>query len=366
VVAAPRAATESLIRWCSSALDVALFSAGLFERLGALIPFDGAFLATVDPATLLYTRAFRSGMPLEASPAFVRSELGDDDVNQLRQLVRMPTPIGWLDEATHGDRAAARRYREAMAPFGLGDELRVALLTEGTCWGLLCLHLAQAQHGFDARAAANLTALAPHVARALRRALISERAMGAEMSTVMGTVMGTVTADGPGVVLLAPDGAVRSSTMAGDRWFAELAELDGSPAGEVPTVVRSVVERVKAAGPVSAGAWARVRAPSGAWLTVHASQLDDVDASVAVVVEPTSPIALAPLIIAAYALTPRESEVTRRLLAGLPRKAIASELQISPHTVNDHIKVVFDKTGVSSAGQLREQIFHQRLVAGPG
>ena len=119
-----------------------MFSAGLFERLGALIPFDGAFLATVDPATLLYTRAFRSGMPLEASPAFVRCELGDDDVNQLRQLVLTPTPIGWLDEATHGDRAAARRYREAMAPFGLGDELRVALMTEGTCWGLLCLHLA--------------------------------------------------------------------------------------------------------------------------------------------------------------------------------------------------------------------------------
>ena len=135
---------------------------------------------------------------------------------------------------------------------------------------------------------------------------------------------------------------------------------------QVPTVVRSVVERVQAAGPVSAGAWARVRAPSGAWLTVHASQLDDADASVAVVVEPTSPIALAPLIIAAYALTPRESEVTRRLLAGLPRKAIASELQISPHTVNDHIKVVFDKTGVSSAGQLREQIFRQRSIAGPG
>jgi DNA-binding CsgD family transcriptional regulator len=346
-VVAPRAASESLVRWCASALDVSVFSAGLFERLGALIPFDGAFLATVDPATLLYTRAFRSGLPLEASPAFVRCELGEDDVNQLRQLVRMPSPIGWLDEATHGDRAAARRYREAMAPFGMGDELRVALMTEGTCWGLLCLHLAQAKNGFEASAAAALTALAPHIARALRRALISERAMG------------NLVSDGPGVVLLGPDGVLRSSTVAGDRWFAELAELDGPASGQVPTVVRSVVERVQAAGSMSGAAWARVRAPSGAWLTVHASQLDDRDASVAVVIEPTSPIALAPLIIAAYALTPRESEVTRRLIAGLPRKTIASELRISPHTVNDHIKVVFDKTGVSSAGQLREQIFFQ-------
>ena len=102
---------------------------------------------------------------------------------------------------------------------------------------------------------------------------------------------------------------------------------------------------------------ARVHAPSGQWLTVHASRLDDVERSVAVVVEPTSPVALAPLVIAAYGLTAREGEVTRRLLTGLARKTIASELRISMHTVNDHVKAVFDKTGASSAGELRARVF---------
>ena len=63
--------------------------------------------------------------------------------------------------------------------------------------------------------------------------------------------------------------------------------------------------------------------------------------------------------IAAYGLTNRERDITQRLLAGLARKTIASELHISAHTVNDHVKAVFDKTGVSSAGQLRAQLFRQ-------
>ena len=41
------------------------------------------------------------------------------------------------------------------------------------------------------------------------------------------------------------------------------------------------------------------------------------------------------------------------------------ELAISLHTVNDHIKAIFDKTGVCSAGQLRAQVFAQQLT-GPG
>lgn len=328
-----------------------MFSDGLLARLGAVIGFDGAFLAAVDPATLLYTRAFRRGMPPEASGAFLATEFGVEDVNQLRQLVRLPSPVGWLDQATGGDRTAAKRYRQAMEPYGLGDELRVALLADGTCWGLLCLHRAQARAGFDPADAVRLGALAPHIAGALRRALLTQQANSA------------MAGDGPGVALLDPEGAVRSSTPAASRWLAELADRDQLRPQRLPTVVASVVERLTSAGDGDLGvARARVLAPSGQWLTVHASRLDDPDGSVAVVLEPTSPVALAPLIVAAYGLTARESEVTRRLLTGLARKTIASELRISLHTVNDHVKAVFNKTGVSSAGELRAQVFRQGTV----
>lgn len=333
---------------------MSVFSDALFKRLGAVIGFDGAFLAAVDPATLLYTRAFRRDMPPEASAAFLSTEFGVDDVNQLRHLVRRQSPVGWLDQSTGGDRMAARRYREAMEPHGLGDELRVALLADGTCWGLLCLHRAQARAGFDAADAARLGALAPHIAVALRRALVTEQATTRPSG------------DGPGVVLLGPDGTVHSTTPAALRWLTELADLDRPRSQRLPTAVESAVQRLTLAsdGYVSA-ATARVLAPSGQWLTVDASRLDDAPRSVVVVIEPTSPTALAPLIVAAYGLTSRESEVTRRLLTGLARKTIATELRISLHTVNDHVKAIFDKTGVSSAGELRAHVFRQG-TGGPG
>jgi DNA-binding CsgD family transcriptional regulator len=350
-VATPRDAGEGVARWCSGAANASIFSEGLFDRLKAVIPFDGAFLAAVDPATLLYTQAFRRDMPTEASAAFIRSELGDDDVNQLRTLARTSSPVGWLDGATQGDRMAAGRYRDAMEPYGLGDELRVALLVDGTCWGLLCLHRGAGQAGFDEADATMIGSLAPHVGGALRRSLVTEEAIRTDAG------------DGPGIALLDRDGTLRSSTVAGARWLAELAELDQPPSRQLPTVVLGVVERLRTAGQGGLGAArARVRTPSGHWLTVHASKLDDAEGTVAVIVEPTSPVALAPLIIAAYGLTARESQVTRGLLVGLPRKSIAADLRISLHTVNDHIKSVFDKAGVSSAGQLRAQVFHQQAT----
>jgi DNA-binding CsgD family transcriptional regulator len=202
--------------------------------------------------------------------------------------------------------------------------------------------------GFDPRDAKLLASVAPLVASALRRALVGEQALASDAW------------DGPGVAVLNADRSVRTSTAAAARWLGELADLDSPHGSELPTVILGVVEQLNASPHSDPGsARARVRAPSGLWLTVHAAALDDASGSVAVILEPTSPVALAPIIIAAYGLTNRERDVTQRLLAGLARKTIATELQISAYTVDDHIKAVFDKTGVSSAGQLRAQVFRQ-------
>lgn len=353
LVADLRSAVGSIERWCSTANDVSAFGDGLFARLATVIPFDSAFLATVDPDTLLYTRGFSLEVPAEASAAFVHTELGVDDVNQLRHLARAPDPVGWLDRATHGDRMASRRYRLAMHPYGMGDELRVALMVDGSCWGLLCLHWAAAPRGFDPRDARLLAGIGPLVASALRRALVSEHALATDAW------------DAPGVAVLNADRTLRTSTPAATRWLNELADLDRPRRGDLPTVVLGVIEQLNASVDADPGqARARVRASSGRWLTVHAAPLDDVSGSVAVILEPTAPAALAPLIIAAYGLTSREHDVTQRLLAGLARKTIAAELHISAHTVNDHVKAVFDKTGVSSAGELRAQVLGH-LAAAP-
>jgi DNA-binding NarL/FixJ family response regulator len=49
-----------------------------------------------------------------------------------------------------------------------------------------------------------------------------------------------------------------------------------------------------------------------------------------------------------HALTPREYEVLRCMVAGLGRKAVAERLRLSPHTVRTHMQNVLGKLGVHS------------------
>ena len=351
---------KSLAGWCQSATSSSALREGLLDRLQERVGFDGAFFATVDPASLLYTSAVRRDMPSEASAAFIRTELGQSDVNQLRYLARAPSPVGWLDAATQGRRTDSLRYKEAMQPFGLGDELRVALRADGLCWGILCLHRTAKSRPFGAGDADLLGRLSSPAGEALRRTLVADAAVQ------------DWNPDGPGVAIIGPDFHIESVTPAAGRWLAELAELDLPRRPGLPTVVRGVIGLLgRDAGAGYGGEplpRVRVRAASGRWLVLHASRLEESDglpARAVIVIEPASPAALAPLVITAYGLTRRETEIAQRALIGLARKTIASQLGISLHTVNDHMKSIFDKFSVSSAGQLRARLLQDQQAVYP-
>jgi DNA-binding NarL/FixJ family response regulator len=73
---------------------------------------------------------------------------------------------------------------------------------------------------------------------------------------------------------------------------------------------------------------------------------------VTVIVQPAGGAQLTGMMMSALRLSPGERAVCGLLLAGLPTKVIAAELSLSVHTVEDRLKVIFAKAGVSSRQEL--------------
>jgi DNA-binding CsgD family transcriptional regulator len=102
----------------------------------------------------------------------------------------------------------------------------------------------------------------------------------------------------------------------------------------------------------------RVPLRTGGWLELHASWLQGPpgDDRISVVVQPARAPDTIPLLLAAHGLTPREAEVARLVLRGAPTAEIVGALYISPYTVQDHLKSVFDKVGVRSRRDLAARL----------
>jgi DNA-binding CsgD family transcriptional regulator len=96
----------------------------------------------------------------------------------------------------------------------------------------------------------------------------------------------------------------------------------------------------------------------GNWVVLHGASLGSGPARrIAVIVEPAHPARIYPLLMAAYGLTERERDVTRLILQGNSTVEIAERLVVSTHTVQQHLKSIFDKTGVRSRWDLIGKVF---------
>jgi DNA-binding CsgD family transcriptional regulator len=233
-----------------------------------------------------------------------------------------------------------------------------AVLSDGHgAWGALTLLRADDSAPFSAADVTLVRSLAGGLAEDVRRAiLLSELPAGCDH-----------TQDVPGIVLLAGDNSISAGDAAGDRWLAQLAGA-GADAG-LPPVVSAVANRARAIATGRAGtegvARARVRTASGVWLVVRGSALvGDADCRIALTFEPIRPHELAPLIADAYELTDRERAVTQLVAYGLPTEAIARRLFLSPWTVQDHLKSIFEKVGVSTRGELVPRLFVEHYAPG--
>lgn len=64
-------------------------------------------------------------------------------------------------------------------------------------------------------------------------------------------------------------------------------------------------------------------------------------------------------------LSPRETEIVRLVASGMPNKAIAEVLDISPWTVATHIRRIFMKLGVHSRAHMIASLVDDAFVLDP-
>ncbi|MFD3735912.1 LuxR C-terminal-related transcriptional regulator [Streptomyces sp. NPDC058632] len=317
-----------------------------------VLRFDVCACVTVDPQTLMNTGGdYRDGLPSAMMPRMLDIEYREGDANDLSDLAARPTPVGLLSRETSGNLDLSPRYRDIMRPLGFRDELRVLLRDRHGAWGALVMGRGDDVPPFGSSDLAVAASLVQPLGAALRRLHLTRLAEE------------SASAVAPGLALLDGDHQVVHVTPTVAMWFDDLAHANGVPSGGhghgLPPAVYAVAAAVQAPGAAASHtSWMHSRRHGR--VRLHAWRLDEpttTSARTAVVVEQAGPAEHIALIVAAYGLTPRERDITALVLRGQSTADISRNVGLSPYTVQDHLKAVFNKTGVRSRRDLVAALF---------
>jgi DNA-binding CsgD family transcriptional regulator len=249
-----------------------------------------------------------------------------------------------LSEATHGDLARSPRWRECLHPYGIGDELMTACRDRHGCWGSVELMRDRGDPPFGEADAQLLHDVAPTLGTIIRRSVAR--------SWRRDSAAGQPPA--PATLILDADLRPSAWTPGFRAWHAELPPAGIDPE-MLPTATYEIGARVltPAEAATHLPTSVRLRTRTGRWSVIEGAPLDgSASAAVAITVRPATADEIADVLCKAHGLTRRERELVALIRGGLATSGVAAALHISPYTVQDHLKAVFDKTGVRSRREL--------------
>ncbi len=350
-----KACAHERIREVSRAgLDVASLLDEASSVLALAVPnenhLNGPYWYTLDPGSRLITSDYGGeGCELDTSEV-MRWEYLDDDVNKYADVLGHPRRVQTLHEVTGGEPERSRIYREYMAVEGIAQEMLVALGSKtGEFWGTVRLNRLRGQPEFDDDELRFMAAVAPDLAEGIRRGLVVGEAADPDHP------------DAPGLIILDADGEIISCSVGADHWIERLP--DRPSRGSLPAAIASAASAALACArgkDPAAESRVVVRSPYGGWISVHGTVIGMGPAMrAAVILESAHPDRIAPLLMSVYGLTLREQEVTQLVLHGWATPQLARRLGITPHTVQQHLKSIFEKVGVRSRRALVGALFYE-------
>ncbi|MGY1683408.1 helix-turn-helix transcriptional regulator [Geodermatophilus sp. SYSU D01176] len=338
-MAGSTAARERVARICAAGADARTVRLRLLAELRRAVGFDAYAWVLTDPETRVGCAPLADVPGLPELPRLIR-------LRYLTPLNRWTTltdqPVALLAEATDGNLGRSLLWRELLCRYDVADIASVVFRDAFGCWGFLELWRTEG-HLFDRVDAQFLRTIAPAVTAALRRS----------QARTFETTSPRDHLPGPLVLLLAPDLQVLRRTPGTQDALRLLVPRDdeGPP---VPAGAYNVAAQLLAveAGVDAAPPWARVHLVGNRWLTLRAARLEGdaprEERDIAVTIDESSATDRLSLFARCTGLSAREAELLAHLAAGANTRDVATRMFLSAHTVQDHLKSVFDKTGTRS------------------
>ncbi|MFD1812915.1 helix-turn-helix transcriptional regulator [Rhodococcus gannanensis] len=335
------------------------FFAEAVESISRAVPNDAICVAGLDPSSLLLTSARKYGCLLgqdHKDAQWGLLEYGRDEETAFREMAAHGVDAVGLHAATHGEPRESDRMNELMIPeYAFHDEARMILRDGGHVWGGISFFRVGAScRPFDDDEVEFLGTLSRTLAHGVRSGLLC---------TVVAEPQTTLT--GPAVLIVDRNDEIVQMSAGSQERIDDLTAGANSGAAVNPIYSLIGAARRYGRGDSTLPPRLRVRGRSGMWLVINASPLSSSDGrvgEVVVTIEEARPPDIVPIVVEAFGLTARERDVTQMVLQGVATKDIAAALHLSAYTVQDHLKLIFDKAGVRSRRDLIARVYFDQYA----
>ena len=317
--------------------DTRTLRLALIDEIRRAVPFDAYAWLLTDPETEVGCAPLADVPWLPELPRQIRLKY----LTSVNRWTRLDTPVALLRAATFEQAERSLVWRELLARHGVNDVASMVFRDQYGCWAFLELWRIQSGASFTNAEAEFLREIAGPITDALRRcqARVFDLAASADDRT------------GPVVLVLSPELAVRAQTPETEKYLRVLVPPNGEH-HPIPAGAYNVAAQLLAveAGVDDHPPSARVHLAGGVWLILRAARIGEVmpagERDIAVTIERASTAERVTLYSLACGLSPREAELLRHLASGADTRQIAQTMFLSEHTVQDHLKSIFAKTGV--------------------
>ena len=310
--------------------------------LREVIDFDAYVWLLTDPVTTVGAAPVADVPCLPELPALIKAKYATP-VNRWTVLQLQNSPAGTLRDAVGGELDRSLMWREVLCRYGIGDMVSAVFADQFGCWGFLDLWRNSTRGSFGAADAGFLAAAAAPLATALRRC---------QARTFVDPATQHRPDLGPVVLTLDDDLRITSRTAASRGWLDALLPPEADERA-IPASVYNVAAQLLAVeqGIDAHPAFARTHLADGFWLTLRAARLSPDQppasgaATIVVTIEEASASERVELFGRAFGLSAREYELVGLLAKGSDTRSMARQMSLSEHTIQDHLKSIFAKTG---------------------